>query len=294
MSPYIIVFVLLIGGKISAQSNYFTLRHDSVERQYQLFLPSAYDEETPLPLVIALHPSGADGADMREVSRFDEHGETFDTIVVYPDAIDGRWNSGMSDEDADDVGFIRVLIRQLASEYAIDPTRIYAFGYSNGGSMVHRLRCSPQIPLTAVAVFASPLTFQVAQDCLNVLPEAVLMLHGVSDEVFPFDGSARARPDRIAGTLSVEQTVMFMASLNDCNLEPIIRDVGVEFTLHPMTRESYTDCTNDAFAELILIEDWGHYEFPGWLPILQPDGEPGMIAEVIWKFFLSYPINNAG
>jgi polyhydroxybutyrate depolymerase len=87
-------------------------------------------------------------------------------IVVYPDGIGvgalSCWsipnmaNLGQCSFDAgiDDVGFINALIDQMFSRYSIDPSRIYAVGYSNGGMMALSLACRLSDRIAAVGAVA--------------------------------------------------------------------------------------------------------------------------------------------
>src|SRR5438094_329198 len=55
------------------------------------------------------------------------------------------WNDGSARPPADrvahvdDVGFLRTLLDELPRRWPIDPTRIYATGFSNGAGMTFRL-----------------------------------------------------------------------------------------------------------------------------------------------------------
>ena len=105
-------------------------------------------------LVLVLRGKRGNGARMEERTR-----RTFDTladhegiVVVYPDALDGVWNSGHpGDGSEDDAGFLFALIDAVSKEFDIDPKRVFATGISNGAAMAYRLACERPNVLAAIA-----------------------------------------------------------------------------------------------------------------------------------------------
>ena len=56
-----------------------------------------------------------------------------------------------------DMGFIRALIDRVKAEHAINPKRVYAFGYSNGGHMAFRLAIEAPEEAAAIAAIGAGL-----------------------------------------------------------------------------------------------------------------------------------------
>lgn len=79
--------------------------------------------------------------------------------MIAPDGIEKSWNDGRQTKanklGIDDVKFVRQLLQSLEAAYAIDTTRIYATGISNGGFMTSRLGCEMGNKLAAIAVVAA-------------------------------------------------------------------------------------------------------------------------------------------
>lgn len=99
------------------------------------------------PLILVFHGSGQTGDKHRSFT-----GGVFDVLaargalVAYLDGYRGNWNDARRESrfparraGIDDVGFARAVIAEFASDRRIDPGRVYAVGYSNGGQMVIRL-----------------------------------------------------------------------------------------------------------------------------------------------------------
>jgi polyhydroxybutyrate depolymerase len=136
--------------------------HDSLKRTFNIHIPASFDKTVQLPLVIALHGRGANGASMVFLTHkgFNKMADKDGFIMVYPDGIELNWNDGRMDEEAndrahreniDDVGFISALIDSLINDYNIDPKRVYVTGISNGAIMSYRLACELSDKITAIA-----------------------------------------------------------------------------------------------------------------------------------------------
>jgi polyhydroxybutyrate depolymerase len=113
--------------------------HDSLKRTFNIHFPSSFDKTVQLPLVIALHGRGANGASMIILTHkgFNKMADKDGFIMVYPDGIELNWNDGRMDEEAndrahreniDDVGFLSALIDSMIKDYNINPKRVYVTG----------------------------------------------------------------------------------------------------------------------------------------------------------------------
>ena len=117
--------------------------HEGIERRYVLHVPPDHDPSgDPVPLAIVLHGANGTGRWMQQITAFDTVADEEGFIMLYPDAIEGRWNMGFQSPDqapADDVGFLLALVDSLAEDYAIDPQQIYLAGFSDGATMSYRM-----------------------------------------------------------------------------------------------------------------------------------------------------------
>jgi len=76
-----------------------TIRHDGLEREYFMYLPSMYKSGAELPVVFFLHGYGgsATGTEAETTNGLNRYAEEYDYIMVYPQ---GTWF--WSDESSDD------------------------------------------------------------------------------------------------------------------------------------------------------------------------------------------------
>jgi len=152
----------------------------------------------PMALLFVLHGGGGSGSSMELLTagRFNRIADREGVIVVYPDGIDRHWNDGRelpdtaARENVDDVGFMLVLIEDLARGHALDRGRIFATGISNGGFMSFRLACDAADTIAAVAPVTAALSEQLGPRCKPARPVAVAILNGTEDPLVPWPGGS--------------------------------------------------------------------------------------------------------
>lgn len=69
---------------------------EDAERTYMVRLPKGYDPAQKYPVMILLHGMNQDTDDMERLTRFDELADKDGIIAVYPSALRGRWNLGVT------------------------------------------------------------------------------------------------------------------------------------------------------------------------------------------------------
>jgi polyhydroxybutyrate depolymerase len=220
-------------------------------------------------------------------------------IVVYPDGVEKHWNDGRdiqtwraSAEDIDDVGFIAVLIEHLSDSYAIDPSRTYALGISNGGMMSYRLACELPETFAAVAAVVASMSEELAASCAPSQSISVLVMNGERDHLVPGEGGTIRFGRREFGeVISTADTMAFWAAKNDCSPMPTItweKDSDPQDGTR-VRSEVYGQCRNGTGVVLYAIEGGGH-TWPGGLQYL-PERVIGKTSrdisanETIWRFF---------
>ena len=226
-----------------------TIVSSGQEREYLLYVPQSYDRAKPTPLVISLHAAALWPATQMETSQWNKMADQHGFIVVYPSGTGFAplpflpslpiWLLRPEAELSANVGFISELIDKLQAAYSIDPTRIYANGFSNGGAMTFALSCTLSHRIAAVGTVAA------AQDqlpwswCKDSRPVPMIAFHGTADRLVPYDGgkswaSPRAFPH-------IPTWAANWARRNRCEPDPIDSAVAAD-----VTRREYTNCADDA------------------------------------------------
>ncbi|HVU37878.1 MAG TPA: PHB depolymerase family esterase [Opitutales bacterium] len=174
----------------------------NVTREYRLIVPASVDLSKPVPIVFAFHGMGIDNKDhFAQVSGLPALAEEHKFILVFPESttqgIDGGqvvkgWALSPT-HAAEDVQFFDTLLAKLQTQYRLDPDALYVTGMSNGAYFAHLITRLRANIIAAVAAHSGELgVFDVGQIAVaRKFP--VLIIHGLSDEIFPIDNARRAK-----------------------------------------------------------------------------------------------------
>ena len=154
-------------------------------------------------------------ADLRPLA--DEDG----FVLVYPQGtrLEGspHWNSAAPSEDnksdAEDFGYVELLIDTIAGSYEIDADRVYAAGYSNGGMMAFGVACYLGDRFAAVGSVSGAMLEDIGVSCTPSRPTSVITLHGTDDSVLPYEGGE--------GMHSAQGVLDYWTEVNEITAEPV-------------------------------------------------------------------------
>jgi polyhydroxybutyrate depolymerase len=189
--------------------HFLSLNHGGIERVFTVHVPLGCDPASPWPLVVDFHGFTLTRTDQSNRSGIREVADVEGFAVAYPQGLGDAWNGivccGFS--SADDVGFARALVADVSQRLPIDPNRVYATGFSNGGLLSHRLACEAADLFAAAAPVAFQLPNPLSFPCSPSRPIAVKHFHGFWDTVVPYAGVAAlqvpAAPDSLARWASI-------------------------------------------------------------------------------------------
>jgi len=257
-----------------------TMMYDGVERDYRLYLPSAYDGETTLPLVFNLHGFTSNADQQEFYSSMNSTAEENGFIVCYPNGISAAWNVGWTfGSTEDDVGFVSVMIDDFIERYAVDPTRVYSCGMSNGGFMSYRLACELNDKIAAIASVTGSIVPEYKPNCTPGKAVPLMEIHGTADDVVPYNGS----PDV---ALPIEEVIAFWVDNNACDAAPVVTEIPNSDPTDGSTaqRYDYSMCAEDTEVVLIKIDGGGH-TWPGAPITIGSTNQDFIASDVIWEFF---------
>lgn len=298
-------------------------------RTFRLHHPAGWDPEQPLPLVLAFHGHAGSARVLEYESRLDEAGDRARVLVAYPDGVPRfplvarlplvggalagltrTWNvgtccapaccvprlAGRAGADAtggpvDDVAFAAAVVRTLAAEGSADPARVYATGFSIGGTLALRIACDRAGLVAAVASVEGTMP-DVACTPARAVP--VWLVRGGEDAELRADlaenrdGGGRFRPAE-----SMRAALTFWGRRDGC-AGPVVRRSGAR-----VSTEAFAGCPADRggvapgapSAALLLVHGNAH-AWPGgrrpWL--LAPSPSPGVpLARWLVTFFRGRP-----
>jgi polyhydroxybutyrate depolymerase len=261
------------------------------KRQYLLYVPSSYHRSKPTPLVISMHGAGGWPTQQMDLSKWNRLAESQRFIVVYPSGADSAgprvWSVGEEPGLIKDVRFISELIDKLEATYNIDPQRIYANGFSNGGGMAFVLSCALPDRIAAVGMVGAAQTLPWSW-CTEQRAVPMIAFHGTADPMALYNGGqswVAPRPFPPVPTWTAN-----WARRNHCARKPVTSAVATD-----LTRTEYTNCADDAAVVLYTIHRGGHQWFGGQpLPewFVGPMSSSIDTTSQMWAFFREHPKKN--
>lgn len=126
---------------------------EGLDRYWDVYVPSCYrpGDGKVYPLVLAIHGYSCNSEYFEQTSDWHRLAEERGFFVVFPSAYPQggmlsrlqlpRWACGPLTREGDisEIPYFEALLASITGTYAIDPSRIYAVGHSNGGMMVQDL-----------------------------------------------------------------------------------------------------------------------------------------------------------
>lgn len=288
-----VIFLILWRLPSLYGSRAYTLSFAGVERKYLLHLPRNYQADQQYPLVFVYHGYGNSPKLAEWYTGFSTKADKEGIIVVYPRGTSGKdpmllsWNAGFCCEDAarnkvDDVGFTRALVQDLIQKYPIDPTRVYAAGFSNGAMMVHRLAIELPDVFAAIAPISGSIGGTGGDLVAFTMPKPlkpvpIVLIHGKKDAVVPFDGS----PNRRGLFVPFPATVQFWTQTNQCT-----SDAQQESLASNVEKVVYLGCQNGSDITTYTVANGIHIWFGGNYDHLRhPFTKTINTTDAVWDFF---------
>ncbi len=227
-----------------------TVEVDGALREYALFVPTGYDEQTPSSLVLNFHGLLGNPAQQAEFSQFNDTAEARGLLVAYPAGVGSSFNAGACcgtahSEGVNDILFARELVAQLVGELCVDPRRVYVTGMSNGGHMAHTLACRAADVFAAAASVTGVLGLDPG-DCQPSRPISMLDFHGTGDLIVQYNGAGPGYPP-------VKPMMEGWAARDGC--EGVSE---ITFSEGDMVCESWPNCAEGVEVTLCTIDGGGH------------------------------------
>ncbi len=274
-------------GPAAVGSSTHTIVVGGRSRTYIVYRPATLPA-SPVPLVVMLHGGFGSASQAQSAYGWNAEADANHFAVVYPDGLHAAWNAGggccgePASSGVDDVAFISQVVRAVAAELPVDPSRVYATGISNGGLMAYRLACD-----TALFAAIGPDSATLLGDCPTPRPVSLIHIHGTADTRIPYRGGQGEGYAKINGP-AVPDLVARWRGIDGCQ-------APTQTTAGPLTT-SVAACPRGRSVELITIDGAGH-QWPGSpdRPLLErvahldPPSTALSATDTFWRFFATHP-----
>jgi polyhydroxybutyrate depolymerase len=183
---------------------------------------------------------------------------------------DAGWCCNWDHQPVDDVAYLISLVDEMATQYNVDPGRVYAMGHSNGGFMAYRLACDAGDRFTAIMSLAGA-QFKDPIECTPTHSVGVLQVHGTEDKNVPYEGGNHY--------LSAWDSANYWAAHNGCGdpVEGTIMNLDAELEGPETVPTEWNGCPGSLRVALWSMEGIAH----------TPGIYNGTFAQLAVKFLLS-------
>ncbi|ETX05181.1 dienelactone hydrolase family protein [Candidatus Entotheonella palauensis] len=166
------------------------VHHTDASGSYALYVPEYYSTDKQWPLVICLH--GASGSGEDYIWTWLRPAKSKGYIVLSPKSADITWSILNLSQDSQ---AIMAMLDSVCETYAIDRSRVYLTGLSDGGTFAYLLSLSQPETFAGVAPIAGDILHGMADNLLRRkqginLP--LFIVHGAHDPIFPVQSTRSA------------------------------------------------------------------------------------------------------
>jgi polyhydroxybutyrate depolymerase len=277
-----IIFFILIAHHGYGQTT-TSLEHDGLTRGFSYYIPTSWNSEQEMPLLIVMHGLTQTGAGLMGITNFNDVAESNNFIVCYPNGENNSWNANMnvSFSQADDIGFIETLSEFFIDSFNIDPLRKYLCGFSTGGFMAHKLACESTHCFAGIATVSGNMSDTTYNNCAPLYSTSVLHIHGTNDPVVSYNGSPTTG-------YAVDSIMEKWRGFINCDSPPVFSSMPNPnaFDLSYPERYTYSNWADGKELELIKVIGGGH-QWPGIATLIGGTGTINMdfySPQEIWDF----------
>jgi polyhydroxybutyrate depolymerase len=264
-APALLTVTSSAAGELTSQ----TLRSSGIDRDFLLYQPANMPAGA-VPLVVVLHGGSQDAAvtasDRLPTFAWRTIADREKLILVFPNGISGQWNDCRSDttgrSTANDTAFISELIDRVSTQKAIDLSRVYVTGASNGGMMAFRIGFDLSERIAGVGANIANLPVDPLRECPLAPAKAmtIVMMNGTADPLMPYWGGAVAMSTTSGTVRGTAESRDFWVSTNGCETVPVVDNL---LNIDPadgstITRETYSGCRGSHRVVFFRIDGGGH------------------------------------
>lgn len=190
-----------IASSMYNNGSHINFTSGSQQRRYILNVPTNYDNSHPYKLIITYHELNGNDNEMYNEKYYNLLPQSNNTaIFIAPNGTQSSGSpcSGTGSGDSGcgwpnsgnaDLTFVDALVKTIEDNFCVDTNRIFATGWSYGGSMSYKTACERPLGgvsngyIRAVAVYSGS---QLSGNCTPTKPVAYYASHGTHDSVLNY------------------------------------------------------------------------------------------------------------
>jgi polyhydroxybutyrate depolymerase len=252
---------------------------NGVEREYHLFVPTD-PPDGPMSLIVVAMGGDAGSWIFPQQSHFEELAEHDGIILAFPigklvPPNEGAWQLNTDAASRQDIDFIEAMIDEISTQHSIDPSRVYAIGYSLGSMFTYELACQMSLRFAAVASFAGTMPVS-PKSCIQERNVPIMHIHGLDDPIIAYENTWDWKSwDSVGTMMDIPGLVQFWSDRYNCQNESQTESADSLHIVHDM-------CDENVRVEHHRVNETGH----GW-----PENINGVPTyRVMWNFLSSYSI----
>jgi polyhydroxybutyrate depolymerase len=212
--------------------------------EYHAVPPPGWDGSSPLPMVIFFHGYGQSGAVVANNPRLTGPFGANGVLLIAPTGLKKSWGHvGSPRRLRDENAFIDEILADVKTRFPIDKSRIWASGFSQGGSMAWDAACYRGDRFTAIFPVAGAFWRPHPDTCMSG-PVNLFHTHGTGDTVVPMTGRAIRETYRQGDVL---EGMALWRTVNGCAAGPN----HVE-TVNDLRCETWSTCSAGKDLKLCL------------------------------------------
>ncbi|MBV1708068.1 MAG: hypothetical protein KGQ37_12785 [Hyphomicrobiales bacterium] len=159
-------------------------------------------------VIIVLHGSHSSGARIRQRLALDRLIGYSGVVLVFPNAINGRWNvAGAALGKGTDLHFLLALRNSLVRRGIAQAHHIFLAGVSTGGSMALAVACRSPSMFVGYSAVLGNMPAALKGQCKLPRPTPLLLINATGDQMMPFDGGPTKKLDYPGPVLSAAATL---------------------------------------------------------------------------------------
>ncbi|HVA11869.1 MAG TPA: hypothetical protein VNF99_01340 [Stellaceae bacterium] len=224
---------------------------------YRALTPPHWDGKRKLPLVLYLHGFREDSAFVMNRADLVDAVTGLGALLVVPDGMGGGWSHvGAPSHKRDDIAFLHAVVADAERRYPVDRARVFAAGFSIGGSMVWDLACHGAEGFTAFLPFSGDFWMPYPTRC-ETGPIDLRHTHADNDHTFPMGGRPLMGGKFHQGNL--HQGMAILEVTDGCAVDP-----DKESREGDLNCETWSTCSSGKILELCIHH--GDHQIQGiWL-----------------------------